>query len=165
MNEARRRGEERRGAVRALAAEVPRIAGLALGKYGFGEAQLVTQWDAVMGSELAEKLAPDRLSFPRGERRGGTLRLRVAAGFALEAQHMEPLLIERINGFFGYAAVARIMLVQGPIAPKPRPAPAVRPLASSEQEALERRLAPIADPGLRAALGRLGAAVIGSRRS
>jgi len=165
MNEARRRGEERRGAVRALAAEVPRIAGLALGKYGFGEAQLVTQWEAVIGAELAAKLAPDRLSFSRGERRNGTLRLRVASAFAIEAQHLEPVIIERINGFFGYSAVGRIVLVHGPM-PQPAPAaPRLRPLDSREKQALDQRLEAIADPDLRAALGRLGAAVIGSRRS
>src|SRR5262245_29742222 len=139
MDETRRRGaaENRRGSLRAIAAEVPRIAGAALGKRGFGEAQLVTQWEALMGPELAAKLAPERLTFPRGERRAGTLRLRVATAFALEAQHLEPVLIERINGFFGYAAVARIVLVQGPPLQGPPPAPRLRALNSAEQHALD----------------------------
>jgi len=137
--------ESRRGSLRAIAAEIPRIAGAALGKRGFGEAQLVTHWDDVMG-ELAEKLSPDRLTFARGERRAGTLRLRVASAFALEAQHLEPVIIERINGFFGYGAVARIVLVQGPPRQAPPPAKLLRPLDQAEQEA------------------RLGAAVIGAKR-
>ncbi len=156
--------EERRGGVRAIAAEVPRVAKMALGKRGFGEAQLVTQWEAVMGPELAAKLSPDRLNFARGERRGGTLRLRVASAFAIEAQHLEPIIIERINGFFGYGAVARIQLVQGPpkhaVAAPPEP----RRLDAAEQRALEARLAGVGDPGLREVLARLGAAVLGSRR-
>ena len=86
--------EKRRGGLRALGAEIPRIAGAALGKRGFGEAQLVTQWEAVIGEDLAHKLSPERISFPRGERRSGTLRLRVASAFATEAQHLEPVLIE-----------------------------------------------------------------------
>ncbi len=157
--------EERRGRLRAIAAEIPRIAGKALGTRGFGEAQLVTQWDAVMGPELAARLSPDRLTFPRGERRGGTLRLRVASAFALEAQHLEPAIIERINGFFGYGAVARLVLVQGP--PKyagQQAAPQPRRLSAAEADALETRLAAIANPALRQALARLGAAVIGSKR-
>ena len=76
---------ERRGYIRAIAAEVPRIAATALGKRGFGEAQLVTQWDAIIGAEFAEKLWPERLNFQRGERSEGTLRLRVASAFAIEA--------------------------------------------------------------------------------
>jgi len=156
--------EKRRGSLRAIAAEIPRIAGVALGKRGFGEAQLVTHWDAVMGPELAEKLSPDRLSFARGERRAGTLRLRVASAFALEAQHLEPVIIERINGFFGYGAVARIVLVQGPARSAAPAVPTQRPLNAAEQKALDERVETIADPALRSALARLGAAVIGSKR-
>ena len=157
--------EKRRGGLRAIAAEIPRVAGVALGKRGFGEAQLVTHWDTIMGPELAEKLSPERLSFARGERRAGTLRLRVASAFALEAQHLEPVIIERINGFFGYAAVARIVLVQGPPLHAPQAAPVARPLTTSEQHALETQLESIADPALRQALTRLGAAVKTARHS
>jgi hypothetical protein len=156
--------EKRRGSLRAIAAEVPRVAGAALGKRGFGEAQLVTQWEAVIGPELADKLSPERLSFARGERRDGTLRLRVGSAFALEAQHLEPVLIERINSFFGYGAVARIVLIQGPpLCAAPRPS-APRPLAPEEQRALAAQVATVPDESLRQALVRLGAAVLGARR-
>jgi hypothetical protein len=156
--------EKRRGGLRAIAAEIPRIAGAALGKRGFGEAQLVTQWEAVIGAELAEKLSPERLTFSRGERRNGTLRLRVASAFATDAQHLEPLLIERINAFFGYGAVARLAFVQGPPLTAAPPPPRLRPLSAEEQSAIEARVAGVADPELRTALARLGSAVAGSRR-
>jgi len=156
--------EKRRGGLRAIGAEIPRVAGAALGKRGFGEAQLVTQWEAVIGPELAQKLSPERILFTRGERRNGTLRLRVASAFATEAMHLEPVLIERINAFFGYAAIARLVLVQGPALNAPPAAPALRKLSAEETRALEARVAGVADPELRAALTRLGAAVAGSRR-
>ncbi len=157
--------EKRRGGLRALGAEIPRIAGAALGKRGFGEAQLVTQWEAVIGQDLAEKLSPERISFPRGERRNGTLRLRVASAFATEAQHLEPVLIERINAFFGYGAVAQLAFVQGPsLNAKPAP-PRLRKLSVEEQSAIDARVAGVADPELRAALSRLGTAVAGTRRN
>jgi hypothetical protein len=157
--------EKRRGGLRALGAEIPRIAGAALGKRGFGEAQLVTQWEAVIGDELAKKLSPERISFPRGERRNGTLRLRVASAFATEAQHLEPVLIERINAFFGYGAVARLAFVQGPPLNAPPPPPRLRKLSAAEQREIESRVAGVADPDLREALKRLGNAVAGSRRN
>ena len=155
--------EERRGGIRAIAAEVPRVAKAALGKRGFGEAQLVTQWEAVIGAELAAKLAPDRLSFARGERRDGVLRLRVASAFAIEAQHLEPLIIERINGFFGYQAVARLVLVQGPPPRHAEARPPLRPLDPAERQAIDESVAMVPDQGLREALARLGAAIRGSR--
>lgn len=155
--------EERRGGIRAIAAEVPRVAKAALGKRGFGEAQLVTQWEAVIGPELAGKLSPDRLSFARGERRDGVLRLRVASAFAVEAQHLEPLIIERINGFFGYRAVGRLVLVQGPPTRRAEAPPPLRPLDAAEQRAIDARVASVPDQGLRQALARLGAAILGAR--
>ncbi len=156
--------EERRGRLRAIAAEVPRIAGPVLGKRGFGEAQLVTQWDAVIGAELAEKLSPERLTFPRGERRNGTLRLRVAPGLGPEIQPREPVLIERINAFFGYGAVARLAFIQGPPLTGAPASPALRTLSVEEKRAIDARVARVADPALREALARLGTAIAGSRR-
>ena len=156
---------ERRGRMRALAAEVPKIAGSVLGKRGFGEAQLVAQWPAIIGEQIAAGASPVKLSFPRGERRDGTLHLRVDSALALEVQHREPVLIERINAFFGYRAVARLALRQGPpaTAPEPRP-PRPRALTAEERQQLDRGLAGIEDPELKAALERLGEAVIGSAK-
>lgn len=155
--------ERRRGSLRALAGEIPRIAAPALGKRGFAAAQLVAEWASIVGADWAEKIAPDRLSFPAGERSDGTLRVRVGPGFAPEVQHRSPLILERINGFFGYRAVARLALVQGPPIRRPKPAPPrLRPLRPDERAALDHRLAGIEDPGLRDALRRLGEAVIGS---
>ena len=156
------RVEKRHGTMRALAGAVAKVAGPVLGKGGFAAAQLVTQWEAVMGAEWAEKLGPERLDFPRGERQGGTLRLRAAPGAALEAQHATPILLERINGFFGYRAVERLVFVQGPLPRPRRKAKAAAPLAPGDRAALDRRLDGIEDPGLREALRRLGEAVMGA---
>lgn len=151
--------------MRALGGEIAKIAAPALGKRGFAVAQLITDWRTIVGAEWAEKLTPDRLSFPVGERRDGTLRVRVASGLGPDVQHGAPLLLERINGFFGYRAVARLALVQGPPARSQRPPRRVpAPLAAPERQALDRRLAMVEDPGLREALRRLGEAVIGADR-
>jgi hypothetical protein len=131
-----------------------------LGKQGLGEAQLLQQWPAIVGDDLALHCWPVKLSFPRGQRRDGTLRLRVVSALALEIQHREPVLLERINGYFGYRAVIRLALVQGAM-PAEAPPPGPRPLAPAERQALGRRLDGIADPGLRGALERLGSAIIG----
>jgi hypothetical protein len=157
----------RRGAMRALAADLPGIAKPVLGKRGFAEAQMVAQWPDIVGSELARRLLPEKLSFPRGERRDGVLRLRVKPAFALEVQHREPQILERINAFFGYRAVARLVLAQGRIAPESDAAQAVAlPLDETERRAVAERVAAVDNPELRAALQRLGEAVTraGKRR-
>jgi hypothetical protein len=157
-------GEERRGRTRAIGAMLPLIAGRALGRSGLGEAQLVQHWAAIVGTRLAEGSTPQRLSFRRGDRRDGTLRLSVAPALALEFQHDEPVILERINGFFGYRAVARLALEQTWMPRRPPPA-ARRPLAAPERQALEQSVAAVGDEALRAALARLGAAIRGARRT
>ena len=155
--------EERRGSLRAIAAEIPKIAGAVLGKRGFAEAQLVAQWPGIIGDALADSVSPEKLRFSRGERREGTLHLRVAPGVALEIQHHEPVLLERINAFFGYRAVARLALRQGPPSRAFRPAPPPRrALKAEERQSLDRQLAAVGHPELKAALARLGEAVIGT---
>ena len=122
--------------------------------------RLKAEWAAVVGTELAA------MSWPASLGRDRALKLRVAPGIALELQHRAPLVIERINLFFGHQAVARLVLVQGPLplASPPRPAPPAA-LTAAEANALDARLADIADPELRAALTRLGQLVMaGARR-
>ena len=123
--------------------------------------RLKAEWPAVVGAELAALTWPDSLG------RDGALKLRVASHLALELQHRAPLVIERINRFFGRDAVARLVLVQGPLplpAPPSPPTAIPVPLAAEEAKALDLRLGDIADPGLRAALAGLGHLVLAGAR-
>ena len=140
--------------MRAVGVAVGRVAAPILARHGGGvAARLKAHWGAVVGEDFATIAWPESLA------RGGALKLRVAAGFGLELQHRAPLLIERIDRFFGHATVSRLVLVQGslPLAPLPPPQPA--PLTANERRSLAERLAGVADPGLRAALAGLGEAV------
>ena len=149
--------------MKSLGSTVSKVAAPVLGRRGFGEAQMILEWPSVVGRDLARDTLPVKLSFGRGERMDGTLHLRVAPGAGLTVQHLEPLIIERVNGFFGYKAVARLALRQGALprraAPEP---PRLRALTEAEQTGLAARLADIEDPELREALEGLGRAVLGS---
>ena len=160
----------RGGGPRAIAAMLPRVAGAALRRHGFAgptgaAVRVVSDWPAIIGEELARVTMPERLSFPRGaaatSEPGGVLRIRAAGPLALELQHLEPLVIERINRYFGYRAVARLAFVQAPPAapmPKRGAAPPAE-IAPEEARRLADSLAGIEDETLRAALRRLGRAV------
>jgi hypothetical protein len=117
------------------------------------------EWAGISGAEVAA------VSWPEALGRGGVLRLLAMPAQALQLQHRAPILIERINLYFGRPVVARIALVQGPLPlAATAPKPAIAPLAATDAAALERQLAAIEDSGLRAALTRLGRAVIGAER-
>ncbi len=155
-----------RSGLRALGATVAKVASAALGKRGFAEAGVITDWPEIVGPQLAAHSSPVRLAFPRGRRAEGTLHIRVAGAFAVELQHLEPLVVERINRYFGYRAVARLAMVQGPLperAPRRRHKAEIRRLSDEEERALAERLAAVPEAGLRQALRRLGRAVIGRR--
>jgi hypothetical protein len=133
-------------------------------RYGFAYAELLQQWPSIVGAELADVSRPERLKWPRradgaedrGMPGGGTLIVRALHGRALELHYMAPRIMERINGFYGYGAIAEIKVLQGslPTPPVPHIAPANPDPA--KLTALEKRLEAIADDKLRAALTRLG---------
>lgn len=151
---------------RALAALLPQLAEPALRKRGFTHAALLTRWPDIVGESLAADAAPDRLAFPRGQNSGAVLHVRVAGPAAVELQHLAPQIVERINTFFGYAAVARLALVQGPVEPPPRrrrPEPP-GPVPQARAAAIEAGAAAIEDHGLRTAVAALGRAVAGSHK-
>ena len=70
------------------------------------------------------------------------------------------MILERINRFFGWQAVGRIALRQAPLSrPKAKAAPPK--LDAAEAARVAATLTAVTDDELRAALGRLGAAVKG----
>jgi hypothetical protein len=158
--ESERRPDLRQGGMRAAGMSAARIAAPIVARHGGGVlGRLKAEWVAVVGAELAATTWPEALG------RDGALKLRVASNVALELQHRAPLVIERINLFLGREAVARLVLVQGPL---PLPAPPAtsppEPLGAEEAKALDTQLGDIADPELRAALARLGRLVLGGGR-
>ena len=160
------RESRRGGGLRPVAALVPKVTGRSFGRRGLAEGGLAAAWREIMGAELAEVCRPQKLAFPRRDRRSeGVLTLRTALDQATVLQHLEPLILERINGFFGYRAVARLKLQQGPLPPKRRAPRAEAPEMPGEvRAALRSRLATIGDEGLREALERLGEAVYADSR-
>jgi hypothetical protein len=138
-----------------LARAVGKVTRTTFGRQGFAEARVLTDWPAIVGPDLAADCLPESLSA------SGVLRIRVAGGRALELQHLEPQLLDRIATFFGYRAVHRISLVQGPLPPRATPTTTQpRSLKADEEMALAADLETTADPGLRRALDRLGRAVL-----
>ena len=156
----------RGGAPRAMAQFVPEVTAKVLGTRGLAHANLIVDWPTVVGTEIASVCQPEKLAFRRGERSLGVLHLRVSGSAALELQHDTPRLIERINGYFGYKAVAEIRLLQ--VMPKAPPARDQarkrRTPAPSEIAALESTISHVDDDDLRETLGRLGTAILSESR-
>lgn len=159
----RARGFER------LADRMPGLTDQILRKRGFVKAEIIRQWQDIVGPELAPLCQPVEIRFPRLAAREGVLTLR-ASGAAAPLIDMEaPRLIDRINQFYGYQAISRLKITQS--AGKNMPAggkksglaalmedesPSPRPVSAHKQAELNNRLKDIEDPDLRDALAGLG---------
>ena len=145
------------------------LTGTVFAKHGFAAADLIAQWPEIAGPEFAGLTEPKKIlwghaSGDQRRKRGGTLILRTAAGRALELRHEAPRLIERVNRFFGHAAIATVKFEQGSLAPRlPKPrAAAPDPEAARRLDAV---LAPVDAAPLQAALRRLGLGLLARRSS
>jgi hypothetical protein len=143
----------RGGDARAVSDLMPEIGRAAFRRFGFVQSSVVSRWDEIVGSRYAAVSAPEAIRFPVGKKSDGTLELTVEGAHATMIQHVLPEIIERVNRFFGYGAVARIKVRQGPIAkpvsaPKPAAAPMLKPIPMELGDSLRE----IGDPELFAVL-------------
>lgn len=151
----------RRGPQRIGSGTAP-VLRAAFRRNGFTRPEIVANWPLIVGPALARQTMPERLRAARGSTEGGVLHVRVDGALGIELQHLEPLVIERINTFYGFHAVARLRLIQGPLPPPPaRPAERVRPLTGDEETALAAFLDSVGDARLKSALAALGRGVLG----
>ncbi|PTQ62603.1 hypothetical protein C8J26_0885 [Sphingomonas aurantiaca] len=142
---------------RAVAELLPAIGGAAFRRFGFVQSSIVSRWPDIVGAKLAGASTPESIRFPLGKKQDGVLTLTVRGAHAPMMQHIAPEIIERVNRFFGYAAIVKVAIRQGDVAaPAPRRAPpSIRPVPVD----LGASLKGIADPELRAVLESLAAGV------
>lgn len=137
---------------RAVSALLPALVRPAFRKRNPAAAQVVADWEAIVGPALAAVSTPRKLF-------GGTLAIGCAGPMALELQHLSDVLIARINSHLGRIAVSRLRFVQDPpqpVAIVPRPPPQAL-LAAREA------VAGLPEGPLREALEKLGRAVLAGR--
>ncbi len=133
------------------------IGGQSFRRFGFVQGSIVSRWAEIVGERYARVSSPESIRFPSGKKSGGALTLLVEGAHAPLIQHLAPMIIERVNRFFGYAAVDRLVFRQGkPAAEAPRP---IRPELRPVPKALGEGLREIADPELRACLESLAARI------
>jgi hypothetical protein len=106
----------RGGDARAVADLMPEIGRAAFRRFGFVQSSVVSRWDEIVGNRYAAVSAPELIRFPFGKKSDGTLELLVEGAHATMMQHVVPEIIERVNRFFGYGAVAHVKIRQGVIA-------------------------------------------------
>ena len=142
---------------RAAGELVGDVGGQSFRRFGFVQSSIVSRWAEIVGERYARVSSPESIRFPAGRKSGGVLTLLVDGAHAPLIQHLAPLIIERVNRFFGHAAIDRIVFRQGrPPAPPAKP---IRPQLRAVPRELGEGLREITDPELRACLESLAARI------
>jgi hypothetical protein len=148
---------KRSNRARAVSELLPDVGRAAFRKFGFVQHSVVSRWAEIVGERYAKVSAPESIRFPQGKRSEGVLTLTVLGAHAPMMQHIAPEIMDRVNRFFGYAAVSRVTLHQGDVK---RAAPlALRPELKPAPAELGDSLRTIADPELKAVLEALASGV------
>ena len=152
---------DRRRHTETLGMTVSRLTKPIFGNRGLADGTVAKEWGQIVGPMIAKHSRPDRITFANRERHSGLLHLRVDhSAMATELQHLEPQLLERINGYFGFKAVAKMRFIHGPLAEAPAADASTPPRPEPPQNAaVAQEVTTIEDPDLRKALNRLGNAI------
>ncbi len=137
---------------RPVGALVPALVRPAFRRRAPATAQVLADWEAIVGPAIAALTTPRKLF-------SGTLSIACAGPVALELQHLSTALMGRINGHLGSIAVTRLRFIQDVSAMAPPPAPKRKPATL----AARRAVADLPEGPLRDALEALGRVVLTER--
>lgn len=162
---------EKRAAPRPLAELLDVCLSPSLAAQGFATSDIIMAWPEIVGERLAAFTQPLKIEWKRKPAQGdpearpepATLVVRVESAFALELQHLAPIVIERVNTFYGWRCIGKIVLKQGPVRREVKRKPQAAPLSPADREKVETAIAPIAEEPLKVALEKLGQAVVGAK--
>lgn len=143
-----------------LTKEVRAITRPIMGKRGFPGLEIIENWTEIIGEDLALGIQPEKLTFEKQSRIKGTLYVKSAGGaYALLFEHHKRQVIDRINSFFGYPAVAFVRITQGQLNLNSLPkenSVFEDEFPSAELEALKEKTALIEDENLRRIFYQMG---------
>jgi hypothetical protein len=131
---------------------------------------LLGSWDEIVGEDFADCSRPEKIAWARRGQYGeenryqpGVLTIACEGSRALFLTHAQGELIQRINSFFGFAAVNQIRIVQKPVSLAVKRSRKPVPLKGEAARKLEAMMDGIEGEKLRQAIERLGTAVLGKR--
>jgi hypothetical protein len=126
-------------------------------KRGLARAELLSWWPDIVGAAYAGHTAPEKIRWPR-DGGAGTLFVACDPALALQFSYEADRVRERLNGFFGYAAIGSVRIVQKRVVETPEE-PARAPVPAEIPQPLEEKLREVEGP-LRDSLKELARSIL-----
>jgi hypothetical protein len=98
---------------RKLGPIVTRLTTPVCNRMGFAQAAILLDWPDIVGKQFANLCDIEKVSFPYKKRTDGRVHVRTSSAMAMELSYLEPLILEKINRYFGYQAVTKLTIHQG----------------------------------------------------
>jgi len=136
-------------------------------KFGKNEFLIISKWPQIVGTFFADHSEPDKISRVTEEFNDlnepifkNFLHVKVSPAAAIEFQHYKDTIIEKINSFFGYKAIADLRLQQNFI-PKAKVNNKLNEgkISVKEKEKIKNEIAIIHDEELQKSIVNLGASI------
>lgn len=97
---------------RALSEVLPDIVTPLLKSHGIKNPSLFYDWKRIVGEPLASLSRPYAITYKKFAVGGGTLRLMIDPSIALQFQHTQAQILDRINTYCGYRAIDNFIVKQ-----------------------------------------------------
>lgn len=132
----------------------------------FIEADILLNWYDVVGQELGRVIRPLKIKYDKKESQRVLYVEVPVGGYALEIQHREKYILEKINAYFGYSAIQKLNISQNlnmrPQLPPKKEKEEI--LTEKEEKYVEEIADGIKDEKLKEILIKLGKSVVLSNR-
>ena len=103
--------------IKKLSKLVEKVSKNALKEHPLLFKEIAIKWNIIVGQTISNRTIPSKITYNKFSKENvpGNLVIRTDPSFALELQHLQDKLLERINTFLGYKAIGSISLIQSPI--------------------------------------------------
>lgn len=91
-------------------------------KQGFVNASVVLDWPQIVGQNFADLCQIIKVTFPFNSRLDGCLHVTTTSSMAAVLAYEEPLILEKINRYYGYQAISKLKIFHGLKITKKKPA-------------------------------------------
>lgn len=148
--------------LKPLSSSLPKVTGQVFSRKYIALGRIVTQWEEIIGSELADKAHPLKIHYrkPKDKKEApkATLEIAVSSAQASLLHYQKGLILERINQIFGDRWITDLKFSHIQSGGQEKPRPQERPLKQAAEKNLNEILVNIEDMDIRSRLKAFGEA-------